>query len=335
MSSLKDIKQLLACEHVLLRIAFMRFLRQVRSPQVLAAITKTLRQGDQDHALAIIQDYLQEFLDAMSQSFVRSANAEIKRARGVIRMKHLTRLVGKSVLQKVGEDDLWASIDVSFDSNDAQAARLMNKLNLDFLQDFSTKQKNVIRTALARSLRNGESYAAAARSIRDTIGLTETQWQAVNNYRSLLEGGSSEALQRQLRDRRFDNTVMNSIMRGDILNEDQIDRMVDSYTQRMLAFRADTIASTESHAVLSLARRQAWEQIVDKLDLDEESFERTWNTTEDGRERDTHHEMNGQVVTGFDPYVSPSGAQLAYPGDPSAPAEERVRCRCVETYELH
>src|SRR5205085_2989751 len=141
----------------------------------------------------------------------------------------------------------------------------MDKLKLDFLTDFNAKQTKAVRSALAQALRDGDSYKSAARAICDSIGLTETQWQAVNNYRTLLTNSSSEALQRQLRDRRFDSTVTNAITRGDILSDDQVDRMVDSYTQRMLAFRADTIAITESHRVLSAARREACEQMVDQL----------------------------------------------------------------------
>ncbi len=223
---------------------------------------------------------------------------------------------------------------LSFDAGDEDAAQLMDDSELKFLKDFSDGQRDTIRSALSRSLRRGDSPTVAARSFRDSIGLTDNQAAAVNNYRSLLQQGSSEALGRTLRDRRFDPKVTNAISRGDILDDSQIDRMASRYSDRIQAFRADTIAITESHRVLSEGRYYAWQQMADQLGVDPSDIVRTWNTTQDGRQRDTHDEMDGQQVALDEPYVSPSGAELMYPGDPSAPASETIRCRCVETYDI-
>lgn len=325
-----SIHKLMESERVSLRGAFSRFLRRVRSPSILTAFA---REKDVDAIVETVEEYLRGiFLNAMSRSFVRVGNAEVEQARKSLRLKHLANLTHKGLLHKAVV--LEAALNFSFDPNDERAANLIESSQLTFLQDFNEGQKQAVRTALSQSLQSGDSYASAARAMRDSIGLTETQTKAVNNYRTLLTNSSSEALQRQLRDKRFDSTVTNAIERGDILSGDQVDRMVDSYTNRMLAFRADTIASTESHRVLSLARREAWNQIVDELGVDENEFTRTWNATEDKRTRDTHAAMDGQTVQGFDPFQSPSGAVLNYPGDPEAPPEETIRCRCVETYEL-
>jgi hypothetical protein len=236
----------------------------------------------------------------------------------------------KNPIQK--QDEL--SIDLSFDPDDEEAANLMERSQLEFVKDFTAKQRRAVKAALVQAQKDGLGEAETARSIRDSIGLTETQWNAVNNYRDLLAEGSSQALARTLRDRRFDNTVQNAVDRGDILMDDQIDRMTDRYTDRMLDYRARNIARTESHRVMSAARYHAWQQTADQLGLGGDQVQRTWNTNIDGRERDTHHEMNGQTVSGDDPYVSPSGARLQYPGDPAAPAAEVIGCRCAETYDF-
>jgi hypothetical protein len=39
--------------------------------------------------------------------------------------------------------------------------------------------------------------------------------------------------------------------------------------------------------------------------------------------------MDGQERGLNEPFDSPSGAQLMYPGDPDAPAEEVINCRCA------
>jgi hypothetical protein len=239
-----------------------------------------------------------------------------------------------SLLHKASGDDLLTdiSIDLSFDPRDEQAANLIERSRFEFLSDFTAKQKRALRAALAEAQREGLGTAETARMIRDSIGLTETQWRAVQNYRNLLEGGSSQSLNRVLRDRRFDSTVQSAINRGDILTDEQIDRMVDRYTSRMLDYRAENIARTESHAAASAARHMAWKQMTDQLGVGDEDVIRTWNDTHDKRTRHTHRAMGGQTVVGFQPYQSPSGATLRYPGDPQAPAEERINCRCVETY---
>ena len=45
--------------------------------------------------------------------------------------------------------------------------------------------------------------------------------------------------------------------------------------------------------------------------------------------RDTHAELDGTVMAVDEPFVSSSGAEMMYPGEPGAPAAEVVNCRCV------
>jgi uncharacterized protein with gpF-like domain len=60
----------------------------------------------------------------------------------------------------------------------------------------------------------------------------------------------------------------------------------------------------------------------------------TWNTAGDERVRESHADMEGQQVPLGQPFVSGLGNDLMYPGDPSAPAEDVINCRCVVTREL-
>lgn len=58
---------------------------------------------------------------------------------------------------------------------------------------------------------------------------------------------------------------------------------------------------------------------------------KTWLTAGDGRVRPTHEEANEQTVPIDQPYFV-GGFRLNYPGDPSGPSDEVVRCRCTEIY---
>lgn len=56
---------------------------------------------------------------------------------------------------------------------------------------------------------------------------------------------------------------------------------------------------------------------------------RQWLATQDDRTRASHNRVNGETVEGTDSYYSNG---LLHPGDPSGPARETVRCRCVELF---
>ena len=53
-----------------------------------------------------------------------------------------------------------------------------------------------------------------------------------------------------------------------------------------------------------------------------------WSTVIDGRERDTHHEANGQIV-GINELFKVGGDSARYPGDDNLPPESRINCRCT------
>lgn len=222
-----------------------------------------------------------------------------------------------------------AAIGISFDPASPSAAARMEQNRLDFVTNFSNTQKETTRNALQQALMEGAGPRDAARAFRDSIGLTPTQADAVDNYRQLLEDGNADALDRTLRDRRFDRTVRSSIENDTPLTADQIDNMVGRYRERFIAMRAETIARTETMRTLNEARQEATEQVIEDTGIDPGNVTRTWMATLDNRTRDTHAAMNGQVVGMDEPFVSPSGATLMFPGDPDAPPEETINCRCV------
>jgi hypothetical protein len=53
-----------------------------------------------------------------------------------------------------------------------------------------------------------------------------------------------------------------------------------------------------------------------------------WRSQEDSRVRDTHRALDRTSVPMDEPFVSPSGAKLRFPGDPRAPIDEVANCRC-------
>lgn len=88
--------------------------------------------------------------------------------------------------------------------------------------------------------------------------------------------------------------------------------------------RADVIARTETHSASQAGSLLAAEStgVVQTKE---------WVSVEDERARPDHIAANGQVVPLNQPFTV-GGHKLAYPGDPSGPAEEVINCRCVLVY---
>ncbi|ACL61751.1 phage minor head protein [Methylobacterium nodulans] len=218
----------------------------------------------------------------------------------------------------------------------------------DWLRDHSSRkvteivddQRVMIRAALTAGMvagRNPRDVAldlvgrinpATGRREGGTIGLTAHQEEWARRYADQLARLDPAALTRQLRDKRFDSTVRTAIEQGKALKADQIAKMVLAYRNRALRYRAETIGRTEAMAALHQSQHEATQQAINAGQINPMHVEEIWRTTLDGRERDTHRAMNGQRVRRGQPFVSPSGARLRYPGDPQAPAAEIVNCRC-------
>lgn len=90
--------------------------------------------------------------------------------------------------------------------------------------------------------------------------------------------------------------------------------------------RAIKIARTEIVSASNFGAREG--ALATGLD-----FVKKWVTTFDGRERDTHHDCNGQERDMNDPY-DVGGHPAQFPGDPKLPAKERIQCRCAEKHEI-
>lgn len=93
-----------------------------------------------------------------------------------------------------------------------------------------------------------------------------------------------------------------------------------------LIWQARRVARTEFTRVQAQARYETAQEAFEMgVNVYNEWTPRLVNT------RDTHEEMNGQKRMPGEPFESPSGALLMYPGDPSAPAAEVINCQCQLT----
>lgn len=298
-------------------LAFRAYVADARSAATLREVTALLAKTDISGAMALLEDKIRAFSQIIPKAFTEAA------------LTTFTGLARRLEVLKV--EKARGKVNLNFDPSDQRAAALMQTSRLNFVQGFTSAQREATRDALANAFRTGASTSDAVKAFRDSIGLTKTQQDAVNSYEDLLRSGSKAALDRELRDRRFDPSVERVARDGDILDGNQIDRMVDRYRDNMINYRAENIARTESLAVVNQARLEATQQIIDQADIDPDTVTRTWRATKDKRTRDSHAEMDGQTVGLDEPFTAPSGEEIMFPGDPAASPEERINCRCTVT----
>ncbi len=237
-------------------------------------------------------------------------------------------------------------LDVVFDVRNPRAEAWLKDHSSTLVKEIVADQQQMIREALRAGMEAGQNPRTVALDLvgridpvtgnreGGKIGLTSSQEAWVRDYRAELETLDVNALERALRDKRFDRTVAKAIREGKPIPAATVKKMVTAYTNRALRYRAETIARTEALTSLHAAQIEATRQAIDAGQINEGAVTKKWRNSADNRVRDTHRALGGQTVAFEAKFVSPSGAQLLYPGDPSAPARERVACRCWMEVEV-
>jgi len=221
---------------------------------------------------------------------------------------------------------------VNFDQTNEAAVEQMRANQLRIIRNFTEKQRLATKLALLRGTAQGLNPRQQALLFKMSIGLTEQQVQWVMNFQKLLEELDSDVFKRLLRDKRFDPTIQTAIENNKPLSNAQINRMVERYRERVLTYRSETIARTEALTAVHQGVDNMYFQAIEDGILDEDAMEQTWHTSPpEKRIRPSHKTMNGQKRRMGEAFLSGAGNYLRYPGDPEAPVEDRIDCRCMKT----
>lgn len=223
------------------------------------------------------------------------------------------------------------NITINYDTVNERALNEIRKNQLRLVRQFSEKQRLATREALQDGIRRGINPRDMAREFRGSIGLTDRQVRAVNNYRRMLEELDSTALRRKLRDARFDRTVTRAIKEGKPLSKQQIDRMVERYRSRYIKYRSEVIARTESLRAVHAGVDEMYQQAFDSGTLRPDALIRTWDTSKDARVRASHRAMDRQQRPPGRPFETGLGNFMRFPGDPEAPPADSIQDRCAVT----
>lgn len=309
-----------------LQQAFQESIYQIRNQAQIDKIARMLERGDVDGAVRAVgldPAQFRGFDKAIADAFESGGNATAR---------SLPVTLSSSGLRAV----------FHFNVRNVQAETWLREYSGTLIKDIMDDQRTMIRNAMETGMKRGANPRTTAlelvgRVSRATghreggmIGLTDSQAQWVQNYADELASDDPlKALARELRDKRFDKTVIRAQREGRALTTSEIEPMVNAYRTRALRLRAESIARKETITAMHVAQEMAMQQAMASGKVNATDVTYVWRTAHDKRVRDSHRVMDGQVRKQGQDFITGSGAHLRFPGDPYGPAAETINCRCV------
>lgn len=219
---------------------------------------------------------------------------------------------------------------VRFDRNSPLMVDYLREQSADLVTRIADDTRQNIRAVLGDMVAGGKGTPiSAARQMRDMIGLTPRQQQAVENYRQYLMAGDMRAYARNIGGNA--DRIIAAAFRDGTMTAAKADKLVEQYRARLLQYRGSTVSQTESFRAANAGAHAAWRQIAEKAGIDPSTIRRFWIATNDDHTRDAHREiphMNAKGVGIDQPFQSPLGP-IMFPGDPNAVPANSINCRCA------
>lgn len=219
-------------------------------------------------------------------------------------------------------------IQLTYDPLDQQTVAAQRAAREAVVQRIEQATERTAQQTIARGLTERQTPAAIARDLRATLSMTEPEANAIQSYRRALEQPGKSALNRALRDRRYDAALRRAADRGEVLDDGRIDRMVDRYADKYRAYRAERIARTETLRAANQGRQDAWRQYAARTGRSGADIRKFWLTAGDELVCPVCRaipQWNPDGVPLDGSYDSPNGSVFMPPEHPF--------CRCTEQYE--
>lgn len=157
-----------------------------------------------------------------------------------------------------------------FDKTQPQAIEWSRRYAAQLVTNLSSRARTSVRIAVTRGFQEGLTVRHTARVIKDSVGLSEKQTNAVINLRTKLiesTGGKVKAGSKTIK-----------IPKGG-LNVKQIENALNQYADRLTKQRALDIARTETMRVANEGQRQTWIQAINRGELSGRE-KRVWITAD-------------------------------------------------------
>lgn len=200
------------------------------------------------------------------------------------------------------------SLGYTFDLSNPEAIRSAQKQAGDLIREVTVETRLAVRDIIVRGQRDGVTVVEQAQLIRQHVGLTRRQATAVYNFRRGLEA------------------------RG--VPPARIERMVERKREQGVAYRARTIARTETLAASNAGTQEIWRQGVER-GIIPKTARRVWVASPDACPH--CKPMNGQL-SGMQEYFR-SGSTRTGDGrfrtlEPVLTPPLHPNCRCSLSLEV-
>jgi len=234
-----------------------------------------------------------------------------------------------------------AALQASLDLTNPEAVVFLRENVPRLIREISEETREAVRQAVLRGFEEGRPIRLAAREIRDSVGLTIKQSQAVANFRRQLEtgqlGNGKAPWQRRLSasEQAQARSMFRQAAEGSPVDSSRINEITERYRQSLINRRAQNIARTETHRAFIEGQQEQWRQAVEEGLLDPEVTRRIWIVMPDDRLRRDHRAvpgMNEGGVTLDGKFQTPVGLVDA-PGLSDDPAFN-INCRCALALEI-
>lgn len=235
---------------------------------------------------------------------------------------------------------------IAFDLLSPQVLEAAQTIDTRVYRRIGDDIRAAFREVVVDGLRDGQNARTIARRATDQVGLSPRSIAAVERFRGELEAGDRTALGRRLQRGVMLDTQGRPVERGghaggqglspaeveflrerlgrEPLTRGQIDGMVRAYERRLRAWEAEANTRSATLDAMRAGNRASWEQAVADGLIDRALLAKRRVVVRDGREREEHAAIRGQVVHFDEPYAN--GEVVS--GDSS------YGCRCIDRYFL-
>lgn len=198
---------------------------------------------------------------------------------------------------------------LAFDRTNPRATRFAARQSSRLVREVSKQTRRAIRREIARGFRQGITVPETARTLRSIVGLTEKQAATATRFR---DEWLPDMNARVLEDRPLLSAQTRRLKRINArrptpsrpYGADEIARIGDKYSAKLLRDRATAIARTETIRSSAGGQVELWKQSADDGLLDLEVFRQKWVYTKDART-----ECSCKSI----PRLNPQGVKLGEP----------------------
>jgi hypothetical protein len=270
-----------------IKTAFLKAVQGIKDDVKLKDLIAAAETGRIDVVLQILGlDTLYDRLANLSQAIrdTYQKSAEMSR-------DYLPKIEGLTVLPR-------------FDITNPAAINFLRNYDFRLIQDLTHTTREGLRSVIANAFEYGGPVDEQARMIRNLIGLTDRQADAVLNYEQMLTDTSG-------------------------YSPGKIESMVGAYADRQLNWRALTIARTESIRAAEAGKDALWRQMIANNVLDPSKIRRYWYVTPDDRlcpACEAVPDQNDDGVGMDEPFDTDNGPVMTPPLHPAC------RCGCRIEY---